>query len=136
SGERSERKRMRITNDHVPARPTPGAARIGVLALLLVGLLGLPRAPLANAALPGATLPLQPVAQCVEAGEFAVGPYLEFAAADYPWSCGPTSPYPPGWHAAHIGAYPKYFAASQVDPTTCGTYYFFSKNVWYCSPGP
>src|SRR5438874_1386180 len=125
-----------MANDHLSARWTPGAARIGVLGLLLVALLGLPRVPLANAALLGGPLPLQPVAQCAEAAEYAVGPYMEFAAVDYQWYCGPTYAYPQEWYAAHIGAYPQYYAAFPVEPTTCGTYYFFYQNLWYCYTGP
>ena len=105
-----------------------------MLALLFMGL-GLARVPVADAALSAAPL-LRPVAQCAETAEVAVGPYMEFAAVDYQWYCGPTYVYPPEWYAAHIGAYPQYYAPFPVEPTTCGTYHFFYQNVWYCYTGP
>jgi len=111
----------------------------GMAAVLAAALLSLAPVSLATAAPLAGALTLQPSGQCAETMEVAGGwdPYMgHVEAVEHQYYCGPTYAYPPEWYAAHLGAYPQYYTAYPVEPTTCGTYHFQYENGWYCYTGP
>jgi hypothetical protein len=123
---------------HFP-RLGQGTTAGAIIGLLVGAALVLPTGPLELAAVHAEGLAARPRAQCVEAPEVTEwrGRFGRIHVGDqYQYYCGPHYEYSAEWFAAHVGAYPQYYAVYEEEPTHCVTYLFRYENRWYCYTGP